>query len=250
MTVGPQQINYTEYYSSHISVKQILNDASRIECKKCKALLSIEEFIAHSSCNHTCINSLKEPHLNEKELLRKLWITEKALREMTSKSVIIERKYEKSKAELQKLRIICAQLESQQEKAEVSLKSEIKFLISKLSQTKQKLAQNVEKTSNLGNIKIALEELASRIPKDYLENSPSIGSKYENKYTPKKFLPAESYDGMKPLKGLSDVKRTPNTSRGQNRYKRSTIIKTKNDDINNSLLETSDAANGRRKRYY
>lgn len=145
------------------SCRRILATGVQSECKCCKANLLSEDLIhILSELSH---NNLHAAQSNEKELLRKLWIAEKSLREVTGKYIALKGKYERSRAELKELR-------KGQEGAEACLKSEIKFLITKLSKTKMKLAQNVEKTADsIG----ALQQLPSVLAKSQVECLANVG---------------------------------------------------------------------------
>eukprot|EP00826_Nyctotherus_ovalis_P057587 TRINITY_DN7882_c0_g1_i17.p1 TRINITY_DN7882_c0_g1~~TRINITY_DN7882_c0_g1_i17.p1 ORF type:complete len:497 (-),score=110.82 TRINITY_DN7882_c0_g1_i17:147-1637(-) len=151
--------------SLHGSCKKISATATQIECKCCKANLLSEDLIhILSELSH---NNLRTAQSNEKELLRKLWIAEKSLREITGKYVTLKGKYERSRAELKEFR-------KGQEGAEACLKNEIKFLITKLSKTKMKLAQNVEKTADSINVL----QLPSNLAKSQAECFTNIGGDY------------------------------------------------------------------------
>jgi seryl-tRNA synthetase len=139
--------------------------------------LDAEEFVKQVVSEIASTNHTHGSQLNEKELLKKLWIAEKSLREITSKFVALKAKYERNKAELRELR-------KGQETAEASLKSEIKFLITKLNKTKIKLAQNVELSSDS-----VLKQLPSNLSKN-----PTAGySETKTTFTGDEFYQADKY---------------------------------------------------------
>jgi vacuolar-type H+-ATPase subunit I/STV1 len=67
------------------------------------------------------------------ELVQKLNATENTLKEIVGKYLLLEDEYEKCKAELLKVKEKCNEMERERAKAEVSLKVQVKSLITKLA---------------------------------------------------------------------------------------------------------------------
>jgi len=131
--------------------------------------------------------------------MKKLNITEDVLKEMADRMSSLSQEKEniqmeldKTRAELDRMKMACAIVEERKAEAELSLKTEIKFLISKLTKTKTKLAQNVQKTCNSASIENAIRQLRS-ISSSNSHPTPSEGAsiqgsskkqrKSENRYT-------------------------------------------------------------------
>ena len=142
--------------------------------------MDAEEFVKQVVNEVTSNSYIHTAQVNEKELLKKLWIAEKSLREMTGKFVTLKAKYERNKAELRELR-------KGQETAEASLKSEIKFLIAKLNKTKIKLAQNVEMSS---------DSVLKQLPSNLSKNPKTGYSEMKTAYTVDEFYQPEKYEAF------------------------------------------------------
>lgn len=119
-------------------------------------------------------------------LHKKLSVNEEVLKEMGEKFANLESELEKTKTELAKSKMSCAMMDEQRAEAELSLKTEIKFLISKLTKTKTKLAQNVQKACNSASIENALRVLRSASPRENTQFSPTSETRHtkksENRY--------------------------------------------------------------------
>jgi len=73
-------------------------------------------------------------------IAKKLLVTEKALKEITCKYVALENK-------LGNLKAACNKMQNEKTKADLSLNTQVKFLISKLNKTKSKLIESSGKKS-------------------------------------------------------------------------------------------------------
>lgn len=134
-----------------------------------------------SKYDHKHTNSLlydgQSLHTYKEDKLQKLWITEKALKEMTEKYIRLEGDYVKVKEELEKYKEICAAMENKQAKEEISLKKQVKSLIYKLSKTKLNLNCNSSKKNIVENNENSMQKLGTTFGKQeapYMDNTKSI----------------------------------------------------------------------------
>lgn len=136
---------------------------------------------------------------------KKLNLTEDVLKEMAEKMALLNQdketvllELEKTREELDRTRASCATVEEKKAEAELSLKTEIKFLISKLTKTKTKLAQNVQKTCNSACIENALRQLrsVSSANQGYIASPAELSGKKqrksENRYTEEEYCPRQA----------------------------------------------------------
>ena len=122
--------------------------------------------------SHSFVTSPSFNQYSKSDLLQKLWVTEKALKEMTSKYINLNTEFDKIKAK-------CIKMEKEKTKNELSLKTQVKTFISKLSKSKKKLLNNESLDYSKGKFNKTYTHL-NTILKGNMKNTRSRNLSTEN----------------------------------------------------------------------
>jgi DNA repair exonuclease SbcCD ATPase subunit len=121
-------------YQQLVDCQSIVDGCSEARCRKCHSYFPLNDFVAHIESSCQCNDGELPLPSNNEQLMKKFEKLEKIKKQKDQADLEIQRLRE----ELEMLKKKCAVAEEKKAESELSLKTEIKFLIGKLMKYKSK----------------------------------------------------------------------------------------------------------------